>query len=78
GQHIVINASGIFSSVAIVQGGAPVVGVVAAPALSAEQAALAALQVPVLPLPQRLALMDKKPICAVCEAARQQGGPAHV
>lgn len=76
GQHIVINAGGIFSSVAIVEGGAPMAGLLPILALTAEQAASVALQVPLLPHAQRLALMAKKPICAVCEAAQQQRGQA--
>jgi len=78
GHHIVINAGGIFSSVAIVEGGAPMAGLPPLLALSAEQAASIALQVPLLPQTQRLALMAKKPICAVCEAAQQQRGQANV
>jgi type VI secretion system secreted protein VgrG len=78
GQHLVVNAAGIFSSVAVVEGGAPVAGVPAQLVLSAEQSAISALQAPLLPLTQRLALMAKKPICAVCEAAEQQSGEANV
>ncbi|MFJ2466972.1 type VI secretion system tip protein VgrG, partial [Pseudomonas sp. NPDC087615] len=73
GHHIVINSGGIFSSVAIVEGGAPVVGVAA---LSAIPSAEIALQAPVLIQTQRLTLMAKRPICTVCEAAKQQRGEA--
>ncbi|QCY12372.1 type VI secretion system tip protein VgrG [Pseudomonas sp. MPC6] len=78
GHYIVINSGGIFSSVAIVQGGVPMAGLPPLLALSAEQAASVALQVPLLPQTQRLALMAQKPICAVCEAAQQQRGQANV
>ncbi|MHC8352947.1 type VI secretion system Vgr family protein [Pseudomonas sp. RT4P38] len=78
GHHIVINSGGVFSSLAIVEGGAPMAGLPPLLALSAEQAAPVALQVPLLPEAQRLALMAKKPICAVCEAAQQQRGQANV
>ena len=78
GHHLVINAAGIFSSVAIVEGGAPMAGLPPILALTAEQAASRALQVPLLPHTQRLALIAKKPLCAVCEAAAQQPGAAHV
>ncbi|VEF07612.1 Rhs element Vgr protein [Pseudomonas fluorescens] len=73
GQHIVINAGGIFSSVPIVEGGAPMAGVAA---ISAIPSVAVPLQVPVLPHSQRLALMAKKPICAVCEATDKQSGKA--
>ncbi|MDD1979815.1 type VI secretion system tip protein TssI/VgrG, partial [Pseudomonas tussilaginis] len=73
GQHIVIGPGGIFSSSEILLGGAPVAGVAAKQALPTE---LAALQAPLLPQTQRAALMAKKPICAVCEAAKLQAGQA--
>ncbi|MFJ7797048.1 bacteriophage T4 gp5 trimerisation domain-containing protein, partial [Pseudomonas sp. NPDC096950] len=78
GHHLVINAGGIFSSVAIVEGGSPVAGLPPLLALSAEQVTSAAKEAPLLPQAQRLALMAKQPICAVCEAAKQQSEPANV
>jgi type VI secretion system secreted protein VgrG len=78
GHHLVINAGGIFSSVAIVEGGVPVAGLAPRRALSAEQAASALLDAPLLLQTQRLALMAKHPLCAVCEAAKQQSEPANV
>jgi len=77
GNHLVINASGIFSSVAIVEGGAPLPGVAPMTALSADPSAAVALHAPLLLKTQRLALMAKKPLCALCEAAQQQGGVAN-
>ncbi|VVQ26499.1 hypothetical protein PS928_06662 [Pseudomonas fluorescens] len=70
GQHLVINASGIFSSVAIVQGGAPMPGVPVQPALSLVPVAAQALIAPSLAT-QKLALtqaaQQAAPICAVCQ-----------
>ncbi|MGY3176574.1 type VI secretion system secreted protein VgrG [Pseudomonas sp. TE12234] len=74
GHHIVIHSGGIFSSVPIVEGGVPVAGL---PPLSAASTTASAPQVPLLPHAQRLALMARKPICAVCEATRQQTGEAN-
>jgi type VI secretion system secreted protein VgrG len=71
GHHLVIHSGGIFSSVAIVEGGVPMAGL---PPLSAAPTTASALQVPLLPRTQRLALMARQPICAVCEAAQQQIG----
>lgn len=70
GQHIVINASGIFSSVAIVEGGTPVAGVPVQSALSLIPVAAQALIAPSLAA-QKLALsqaaQQAAPICAVCQ-----------
>ena len=78
GHHIVINAGGIFSSVAIVEGGSPVAGLAPNRALSVGEAASALLDAPLLLQSQRLALMAKQPICAICEAAKQPSEPANV
>ena len=74
GQHIVIGPGGIFSSTEIQIGGAPVTGI---EALWARPAGVTALLAPLMPEAQRNALMAKKPICAICEASEQQGGPAN-
>ncbi|QHC99245.1 type IV secretion protein Rhs [Pseudomonas sp. S04] len=70
GHHIVINAGGIFSSVAIVEGGAPVTGVPVQPALSLVPVAAQALIAPSLAA-QKLALtqaaQQASAICAVCQ-----------
>ncbi|MHC8302380.1 type VI secretion system Vgr family protein [Pseudomonas sp. ZS1P83] len=70
GHHIVINAGGIFSSVAVVEGGAPVAGVPVQPALSLVPVAAQALIAPSLAA-QKLALtqaaQQAAPICAVCQ-----------
>jgi len=70
GQHIVINSSGIFSSVAIVEGGAPLAGVPVQPALSLVPVAAQALIAPSLAA-QKLALtqaaQQAAPICALCQ-----------
>ncbi|MNR09311.1 hypothetical protein D3C85_1255070 [compost metagenome] len=70
GHYIVINSGGIFSSVAIVQGGAPVPGVPVQPALSLVPVAAQALIAPSLGT-QKLALtqaaQQAAPICAVCQ-----------
>ncbi|MDD2050279.1 type VI secretion system tip protein VgrG [Pseudomonas putida] len=73
GQHIVIGPGGIFSSTEIQIGGAPVAGVALQ---QAQPTQLVALHAPLLPQEQRLALIAKKPICALCEAAKQQGEQA--
>ncbi|UDI90855.1 type VI secretion system tip protein TssI/VgrG [Pseudomonas sp. IAC-BECa141] len=70
GHHIVINSGGIFSSVAIVEGGAPVAGIAA---LSATPSTEKKPPAPVLLQSQRLALMARRPICAVCEATQPRG-----
>ncbi|MGE8189819.1 type VI secretion system tip protein VgrG, partial [Pseudomonas sp. NPDC086278] len=70
GQHIVINASGIFSSVAIVEGGSPVAGLAPEPARSLVPTAPEALIAPSLAV-QKLALtqaaQQAASICAVCQ-----------
>ncbi|MCX4216008.1 hypothetical protein MKZ87_00005, partial [Pseudomonas sp. MCal1] len=70
GHHIVINSGGIFSSVAIVEGGAPVAGIAA---LSATPSTEKKPPAPVLLQSQRLALMARRPICSVCEATQPRG-----
>lgn len=69
GQHIVINAGGIFSSVPIVQGGAPLAG---APSLQAAQAqANAPLAIVANPLSILAAAKQQAAdYCPLCEACR--------
>lgn len=69
GQHIVINAGGIFSSVPIVQGGAPVAG---APSFQAAQAlANAPLAIVANPLSILAAAKQQAAdYCPLCEACR--------
>ena len=74
GQHIVIGPGGIFSSTEIQIGGAPLVGV---NALQARPVEPTALHAPLIPQTQRSALLARKPICAICEAAAQQEGQSH-
>ncbi|MFL1528986.1 type VI secretion system tip protein TssI/VgrG [Pseudomonas sp. O230] len=70
GHHIVINAGGIFSSVAIVEGGSPVAGIAPESARSLTPALPQALIAPSLAA-QKLALtqaaQQAAPICAVCQ-----------
>ncbi|WP_191650676.1 bacteriophage T4 gp5 trimerisation domain-containing protein [Pseudomonas fluorescens] len=73
GQHIVINSGGIFSSVPIVQGGAPVSGV---PSLQAAQALISASPAlsPVM-APTQNALIGVTKVkdadfCPLCEACK--------
>ncbi|WP_283183435.1 type VI secretion system Vgr family protein [Pseudomonas svalbardensis] len=70
GHHIVINAGGIFSSVAIVEGGAPLAGIAPEAARSLIPVAPQALIAPSLAA-QKLALtqaaQQAAPICAVCQ-----------
>ncbi|WP_213937802.1 type VI secretion system tip protein VgrG [Pseudomonas sp. dw_612] len=70
GHHIVINAGGIFSSVAIVEGGTPVAGMAAQFARSLIPVAPQTLIKPSLAA-QKIALtqaaQQASPICAVCQ-----------
>ncbi|WP_339457496.1 MULTISPECIES: type VI secretion system Vgr family protein [unclassified Pseudomonas] len=70
GQFIVINSGGIFSSVPIVQGGAPVAGIPAQQALSVIPMVAEALVAPSL-VTQTSALIQAArhaaPVCAVCQ-----------
>ncbi|MHC8340994.1 type VI secretion system Vgr family protein [Pseudomonas sp. HLT2-19-2] len=70
GHHIVINSGGVFSSVAIVEGGAPVAGVLVQAALSLVPVTAQALIAPSLAA-QKLALtqaaQQASAICAVCQ-----------
>ncbi|MDI3275889.1 phage baseplate assembly protein V, partial [Pseudomonas sp. AL03] len=70
GHHVVISSGGIFSSVAIVEGGAPVSGAPVQPALSLVPVAAQALIAPSLAA-QKLALaqaaQQAAPICVVCQ-----------
>ncbi|MCK8686865.1 type VI secretion system Vgr family protein [Pseudomonas umsongensis] len=77
GHHIVINPEGIFSNVAIDDGGDPLAGVPPAPPLAAQGTVSAPLLAPVSVPAQRLALMARNPVCAICEVLKQQGGPAN-
>jgi type VI secretion system secreted protein VgrG len=76
-HYIVINPEGIFSNVAIDDGGDPLAGVPPAPPLAAHGAVSAPLLAPLSVPAQRLALMARNPVCAMCEALKQQGGAAH-
>ena len=69
GQHILITAGGIFSSVDIVQGGAPVAGV---PSLQAAQALVSAPQSIITSPLSILAAVKQKAAdkCPLCEACR--------
>jgi type VI secretion system secreted protein VgrG len=70
GHHIVINPGGIFSSVAIVEGGAPVAGVPVQSALSLVPVAAQALIAPSLAAQKQAltqAAQQAAPICAVCQ-----------
>ena len=70
GQHIVISAGGIFSSVPIVLGGAPAVGIGATLAASVVPVVAGALVVPSLPAQKtaaRQATQQAASICAVCQ-----------
>lgn len=76
GQHLVINAAGIFSSTPIQVGGTPVAGLVASPRVPSLAGALAIaklLPVAVAPV-QRALLRDSKAadsdFCPLCEACR--------
>ncbi|WP_339523216.1 type VI secretion system tip protein TssI/VgrG [Pseudomonas sp. EL_65y_Pfl2_R96] len=74
GQHIVINSSGIFSSVAIVEGGSPVVGLPGQAALSVVPQADEAVVVDTLPmealLKQNIVFREADSgICPICDAA---------
>ena len=70
GQHIVINAGGIFSSQPIVVGGAPAVGIGAMPAASVVPVVAGAWGMPSLPAQKtavRQATQQVTSICAVCQ-----------
>ena len=74
GQHIVINSSGIFSSVAIVEGGSPVAGLPGQAALSVAPQAAEAVVIDTLPmealLKQNIVFREADTgICPVCDAA---------
>lgn len=76
GHHIVINAGGIFSSVAIVEGGSPVAGMAAQSALSvipqaAEAMVIDAIAMEAL-LKQEIVFREASSgICPVCDAAQE-------
>jgi type VI secretion system secreted protein VgrG len=74
GHHIVINASGIFSSVAIVEGGSPVAGLPGQAALSVVPQAAEAVVIDTLPmealLKQNIVFREADTgICPICDAA---------
>ncbi|WP_150602947.1 type VI secretion system tip protein TssI/VgrG [Pseudomonas fluorescens] len=74
GHHIVINAGGIFSSVAIVEGGAPMPGVAAQTALAAmpeDPQALLALSLTAQITALAQAADQAAAVCAVCEKLAQ-------
>lgn len=68
GQHIVINSAGIFSSVPIVQGGAPVAGIAPRQALQALAEAPQTVVAHSLPLvaAARQRAADFCPLCEIC------------
>jgi type VI secretion system secreted protein VgrG len=66
GQYIVITPGGIFSSVPIVQGGAPVAGIAPLQALTAEARAMIATPVSLLATTKQQAT----DFCPLCEACR--------
>ncbi|WP_412072332.1 bacteriophage T4 gp5 trimerisation domain-containing protein, partial [Pseudomonas fluorescens] len=67
GQHLVINSGGIFSSVAIVQGGAPLVGT---PALPATVVAVEGIVAAMLSPAQISTLKRSAPFCEECEKCK--------
>ncbi|UIN57013.1 type VI secretion system tip protein TssI/VgrG [Pseudomonas kribbensis] len=73
GHHIVINSGGIFSSVAIVEGGAPVAGAAAQSALAAPESSqtLLALSVTTQLAALAQAAEQAASVCAVCEKLAQ-------
>ncbi|MCF4998720.1 type VI secretion system tip protein VgrG, partial [Pseudomonas syringae] len=74
GHHIVINAGGIFSSVAIVEGGAPMAGMAAQAALSVapeDPQALLKLSITAQIAALTQAAGQGAPVCAVCEKLAQ-------
>ncbi|MEG1042300.1 MAG: type VI secretion system tip protein VgrG, partial [Pseudomonas sp.] len=74
GQHLVIGPGGIFSSTEIQIGGAALAGLAVRQALPAE---LAELRAPVLAQTQYVALLNKKSLCVVCQAAQAQQEQSH-
>ncbi|MDI3356234.1 type VI secretion system tip protein VgrG [Pseudomonas sp. UYIF39] len=76
GHHIIINASGIFSSVAIVVGGSPLTGLPGQAALSAAPQAAEAVVIDTLPmealLKQNIVFREADSgICPVCTVAQE-------
>ena len=76
GHHIVINAAGIFSSVAIVEGGSPVAGLPGQAALSVAPQAAEAVIIDTLPmealLKQNIVFREAgSGICPVCDVAQE-------
>ncbi|MEO4012821.1 type VI secretion system tip protein TssI/VgrG [Pseudomonas rossensis] len=76
GQHIVINSSGIFSSVAIVEGGSPVAGLPGQAALSVVPQAAEAVVIDTLPmealLKQNIVFREADSgVCPVCNVAQE-------
>ncbi|MHC8389894.1 type VI secretion system tip protein TssI/VgrG [Pseudomonas sp. MDT2-39-1] len=76
GHHIVINAGGIFSSVAIVEGGSPLAGLPGQAALSVVPQAAEAVVIDTLPmealLKQNIVFREADSgICPVCDAAQE-------
>jgi type VI secretion system secreted protein VgrG len=74
GQHIVINSNGIFSSVAIAEGGSPVAGLPGQAALSVVPQAAEAVVIDTLPmevlLKQNIVFREADTgICPICDAA---------
>jgi type VI secretion system secreted protein VgrG len=73
GHHIVINAGGIFSSVAIVEGGAPMAGVAAQVALAAAAEDVVVESIPMEALLKQAIVFREADtgICPVCDAAER-------
>jgi type VI secretion system secreted protein VgrG len=73
GHHIVINAGGIFSSVAIVEGGTPLAGMAAQAALSVapDPQALLKLSITAQIATLTQAASQGAPVCAVCQKLAQ-------
>ncbi len=73
GHHIVINSGGIFSSVAIVEGGAPLAGVAAQTALAAAAEDVVVESIPMEALLKQAIVFREADtgICPVCDAAER-------
>jgi type VI secretion system secreted protein VgrG len=76
GHHIVINAGGVFSSVAIVEGGSPLAGLPGQAALSVVTQAAEAVVIDTLPmealLKQNIVFREADSgICPICDAGQE-------
>jgi len=77
GHHLLINSAGVFSSVAIAEGGVPLAGASLLPGFAVEPGAAPTPRPPLMAQAQRLALMAGHPLCARCEAARSTSEAGH-